>query len=71
VLGLPDGIRGCLFDLDGVLTKTATVHAAAWKEMFAGYLRERARQTGQPIAAFDPVKNYDEVADLAELLDRP
>jgi len=33
-LGLPDGIRGCLFDLDGVLTKTAAVHAVAWKEMF-------------------------------------
>ena len=34
VLGLPDAVRGCLFDLDGVLTQTATVHAAAWKEMF-------------------------------------
>jgi beta-phosphoglucomutase-like phosphatase (HAD superfamily) len=37
ILGLPDGVRGCLFDLDGVLTKTALVHAAAWKEMFDGY----------------------------------
>ena len=46
-LGLPDGIRGCPFDLDGVLTKTAAVHDAAWKEMFDGYLGERARQTGQ------------------------
>src|SRR5258708_1347855 len=63
VLGLPDSIRGCLFDLDGVLTKTAKVHAAAWKEMFDSFLRERARQTGQPIAAFDPVKDYDEYVD--------
>jgi beta-phosphoglucomutase family hydrolase len=63
VLGLPDSIRGCLFDLDGVLTKTAKVHAAAWKEMFDGFLRERARQTGQPIAAFDPVRDYDEYVD--------
>ncbi len=63
ILGLPDGVRGCLFDLDGVLTKTALVHAAAWKEMFDGYLRERARQTGQPFAAFDPVSDYDEYVD--------
>jgi beta-phosphoglucomutase family hydrolase len=63
VLGLPDGIRGCLFDLDGVLTQTAKVHAAAWKEMFDDYLRERARRTGEPIAAFDPVADYDEYVD--------
>jgi beta-phosphoglucomutase-like phosphatase (HAD superfamily) len=42
VIGLPDSVRACLFDLDGVLTRTATVHAAAWKEMFDRYLRERA-----------------------------
>jgi beta-phosphoglucomutase family hydrolase len=63
VLGLPDGIRGCLFDLDGVLTQTAKVHAAAWKEMFDDYLRERAQRTGEPIAAFDPVADYDEYVD--------
>ena len=42
MLGLPDHVRACLFDLDGVLTQTAGTHAAAWKEMFDGYLRERA-----------------------------
>jgi beta-phosphoglucomutase family hydrolase len=63
VLGLPDGIRGCLFDLDGVITKTAKVHDAAWKEMFDSFLRERAQQTGQPFTAFDPVKDYDEYVD--------
>jgi len=63
VLGLPDSIRGCLFDLDGVLTKTAKVHAAAWKEMFDDFLRERAQQTGGPNAAFDPVTDYDEYVD--------
>ena len=31
---LPDTINACLFDLDGVLTQTAKVHAAAWKQMF-------------------------------------
>jgi beta-phosphoglucomutase family hydrolase len=63
VLGLPDGIRGCLFDLDGVLTQTAKVHDAAWKQMFDSYLRERARQTGQPFVPFDPVRDYDEYVD--------
>jgi beta-phosphoglucomutase family hydrolase len=41
MLGLPDGITALLFDLDGVLTKTATVHARAWKRMFDDYLREQ------------------------------
>jgi beta-phosphoglucomutase family hydrolase len=40
VLGLPDAIRACLFDLDGVLTKTATVHFAAWKRTFDEFLAE-------------------------------
>jgi beta-phosphoglucomutase family hydrolase len=62
-LGLPAGIRACLFDLDGVLTKTAKVHAAAWKEMFDAYLHERAERTGEPFAPFDPVKEYDEYVD--------
>jgi beta-phosphoglucomutase family hydrolase len=63
VLGLPEGIRGCLFDLDGVLTETAKVHAAAWKEMFDAFLRGRARQTGQPFVPFDPVTDYDDYVD--------
>jgi beta-phosphoglucomutase family hydrolase len=63
VIGLPDGIRSCLFDLDGVLTKTAKVHDAAWKEMFDSFLRERAESTGQPFVPFDPVKDYDEYVD--------
>ena len=63
MLGLPDSIRGCLFDLDGVLTETAKVHAAAWKEMFDGFLRQRAGQTGQPFVPFDSVKDYDTYVD--------
>jgi beta-phosphoglucomutase family hydrolase len=63
MLGLPDGVRGCLFDLDGVLTQTAAVHAAAWKEMFDGYLRERAARTGEEFIAFDAVGDYDEYVD--------
>jgi beta-phosphoglucomutase family hydrolase len=41
VLGLPDDIRACLFDLDGVLTQTAKVHQAAWKRTFDEFLRRR------------------------------
>jgi beta-phosphoglucomutase family hydrolase len=63
VLGLPDSIRGCLFDLDGVLTETAKVHDAAWKEMFDDYLRERAQRSGEPFVPFDPVADYDEYVD--------
>jgi beta-phosphoglucomutase family hydrolase len=63
VLGLPDGVRACLFDLDGVLTKTALVHAAAWKEMFDSFLRERAARTGQAFVPFDAVHDYDEYVD--------
>jgi beta-phosphoglucomutase family hydrolase len=63
VLGLPDSVRACLFDLDGVLTQTATLHAAAWKEMFDAYLRERAEQTGRPFVPFDAKDDYDEYVD--------
>ena len=63
MLGLPDRVRGCLFDLDGVLTKTALVHDAAWKEMFDDFLRDRAERTGQPFVPFDPIRDYDEYVD--------
>jgi beta-phosphoglucomutase family hydrolase len=63
MLGLPNAIRACLFDLDGVLTQTAKVHAAAWKEMFDAFLRTRAAQTGENFEPFDPVADYDEYVD--------
>jgi beta-phosphoglucomutase family hydrolase len=62
MLGLPTGVRACLFDLDGVLTQTAKVHAAAWKEMFDGYLRERPARSGK-FVPFDPVMDYDDYVD--------
>jgi len=52
-LGLPSGTRACLFDMDGVLTQTAKVHATAWKQMFDDYLRERSRRTGEPFKPFE------------------
>jgi beta-phosphoglucomutase family hydrolase len=51
VLGLPDEIRACLFDLDGVLTQTAKVHQAAWKRTFDGFLRGRDPSAGEFTAA--------------------
>jgi beta-phosphoglucomutase family hydrolase len=62
-LGLPTSIRACLFDLDGVLTQTAATHAAAWKEMFDGYLRDAAMRTGSPFVPFDRVREYREYVD--------
>lgn len=62
-LGLPGHIRACLFDLDGVLTETAKVHAAAWKEMFDTFLQARADKTGEPFVAFDVVADYDTYVD--------
>ncbi|MBU8809246.1 beta-phosphoglucomutase family hydrolase [Mycolicibacterium goodii] len=58
VLGLPDQITACLFDLDGVLTDTASVHKKAWKAMFDEYLRARAQATGEPFVAFDIGGDY-------------
>lgn len=52
MLGLPDDVRACLFDLDGVLTGTAEVHRAAWAETFDDFLRERSRRTDEPFAPF-------------------
>jgi len=63
MVGLPEALRACLFDLDGVLTQTAKVHAAAWKEMFDSFLRERAARIGQPLLPFDSVADYDEYVD--------
>ncbi|GAA3309441.1 hypothetical protein GCM10020295_74100 [Streptomyces cinereospinus] len=59
-LGLPEEILACLFDLDGVVTKTAVVHAAAWKETFDAVLREREGDAFRP---FDAVADYDEYVD--------
>ncbi len=53
MFGLPDSLRGCLFDLDGVLTKTAVIHQAAWKAMFDEYLAS-CPADGNPPAPFTP-----------------
>jgi beta-phosphoglucomutase family hydrolase len=63
MLGLPDDVIACLFDLDGVLTQTAKVHDRAWKQTFDTYLRQRAERTGEAFQEFDPVRDYDEYVD--------
>jgi beta-phosphoglucomutase family hydrolase len=63
VLGLPDKVRACLFDLDGVLTDTASVHTKAWKAMFDAYLSERAKRTGEEFVPFDASSDYREYVD--------
>jgi len=63
VLGLPDGITTCLFDLDGVLTQTAKVHAKAWKQMFDEFLRGWYARQGQPFREFVLPDDYDEYVD--------
>lgn len=63
MLGLPEKVRACLFDLDGVLTDTASVHTKAWKAMFDAYLSERAEHTGEPFVPFDPATDYRRYVD--------
>jgi beta-phosphoglucomutase family hydrolase len=47
-----------LFDLDGVITNTATTHAACWKQMFDEYLRKRATARGEAFRPFDSIEDY-------------
>ena len=56
-------MTACLFDLDGVLTQTAKVHAAAWKQMFDDYLRKRAGARSETFVAFDQIRDYDQYVD--------
>src|SRR3990172_1554481 len=54
----PRDYDAVLFDLDGVLTRTAKVHAAAWKKLFDGFLEQRATRTGEPFIPFDIDTDY-------------
>jgi beta-phosphoglucomutase-like phosphatase (HAD superfamily) len=53
-LGLPDEVRACLFDLDGVLTGSAEVHAAAWRESLNDFLTRRFERTGERFGPYRP-----------------
>lgn len=58
-----EGIDAFVFDLDGVITDTARVHAAAWKDLFDSYLEARAERTGEGWAPFDPDGDYRAFVD--------
>ena len=57
----PRDYDAVLFDLDGVLTRTASVHAAAWKKLFDSFLEQRATQAGEPFVPFDIDTDYPRV----------
>lgn len=59
VLGLPEGITVCLFDMDGVLTDTASVHSSAWKQAFDEFLKARDGDAFKPFSQDD----YEEYVD--------
>ena len=59
----PDCYNAVLFDLDGVLTSTAAIHAAAWKQMFDDYLARRATARGEPFRPFDINSDYRRYVD--------
>src|SRR4051812_38517712 len=69
MLALPPDITTCLFDLDGVLTQTAKIHAQAWKTMFDDFLREWSERNGDPFEEFDRPTDYDEYVDGKPRLD--
>jgi len=59
----PRDYDAVLFDLDGVLTRTASVHASAWKKLFDGFLKQRATQSGEPFIPFDIDADYPRYVD--------
>jgi beta-phosphoglucomutase family hydrolase len=53
-----DKYDAVLFDLDGVITDTADIHAACWKQMFDAYLQKRAAERGEPFRPFEIATDY-------------
>jgi beta-phosphoglucomutase family hydrolase len=53
-----DQYDAVLLDLDGVLTDTANLHAASWKQMFDEYLQQRAAARGEPFRPFEIATDY-------------
>jgi beta-phosphoglucomutase family hydrolase len=59
----PTAYKAWLFDMDGVLTQTALVHAAAWKQAFDQFLVEEGKRTGKTYAPFDAEADYEKYVD--------
>lgn len=60
---MKNGLQAAIFDLDGVVTFTARVHAAAWKELFDDFLRKRAEKGGGSFLPFDAELDYQRYVD--------
>ena len=58
-----DRFDAVLFDLDGVLTDTAKIHAACWEKMFDEFLQKRAARIGEPFLPFDSTTDYQRYVD--------
>jgi beta-phosphoglucomutase-like phosphatase (HAD superfamily) len=58
LLGLPDGVHGCVFNADGVLIGSAALHAAAWAETFDELISRRIERTGGLFAPFNARLDY-------------
>lgn len=56
-------LRAAVFDLDGVVTRTAHLHVASWKQLFDDYLRSRAERLGERFRSFDPGADYRAYVD--------
>lgn len=57
------GMEAVIFDMDGVITRTALVHSAAWKRLFDEYLQQRAETTGEPFEPFNEPDDYERYVD--------
>jgi beta-phosphoglucomutase family hydrolase len=57
------GLEAVIFDLDGVVTRTADIHAEAWKQLFDEYLAQRARRLREPFRAFNLESDYHKYVD--------
>ena len=63
MLGLPDGVTACLYDLDGVLTDSGVLHAVAWAEVFDEFLLRLSETTGWHFIPFDRGSDYRDYID--------
>lgn len=61
MLGLPNDVRACVFDLDGVLTTSAEAHAASWTQVFDAFLVSHSGRHHRPFVAFDQKHDYEEL----------
>jgi alpha,alpha-trehalase len=59
----PERLEAVLFDLDGVVTRTADVHAAAWKRLFDTYMQSRQAREGEDLSPFDSDRDYRRYVD--------